>query len=469
MVDLSGLGREAAQIHEASLEVLENVGLRFAHQEAVELLAARGFTVRGEVVRFPRTRLLDLVSAAPASFKLFGRRPGLEVELGGGVSQPAPAYGAPFISQGNGSLRPAEVEDFRRLIKLYHQSDHFNINGGLPVQPAGHGLEVLLYESLRLTDKVLLTGNGSREEMINLMAMLELVFGPPTELAARPRTATIISPQSPLGYDRDQLETLILFARYGQPVVISPGGMPGATSPMTMAGTLVQNNAELLAGTAVAQAVRPGAPVVYGIVTAMMDMRLGYLAIGSPEFVQSQRYVMELARAYGLPTRGGGALTDAHALSAQSGYESMLVLMASMINGIDLIIHAAGILQGFKSVSYEKLMVDLEMIGMVEHYLKPIRIDRESLAVEAIGRQGHGGNYMLDPTTLRSCRSEPFLPGLAIRGKADGAGDEKYRDRIKGRLEQSLAAYREPGLPKEVEDGLRSFLEDKGVRLPPDL
>lgn len=462
-MNLDGFSREAAAIHEAALKVLAEVGLRFRHPQALEVLAGKGFEVKADIVRFKSGPLLELIEAAPARVRLYGRRDDCRVELGADGTELAPAYGAPFISDRTGAWRPAELDDFRTLVKLFHQNDRFNINGGLPVQPAGVPLERLLYESLRLTDKVLMIGTGYREEMDNLMAMLAIVFGGPEALRARPRVTTIINSNTPLVFDRSQLDSLFALAENGQPPIVSAGMMPGASSPLPLAGTLAVGTAESLAGVALVQAIRPGSPVVYGGLVPPMDLRTGNLAGGGPELAQAARLVAELGHGYGLPVRSSAAATDAHTVSAQSGTESMLGLIAALDAGVDIMVHAAGIMHGFNAVALEKVITDFEMIEQVYYQRQPINIDADHLALESIAQVGPGGNYLLDPTTMKYCRIEPFIPKLAIRGHQPKPADEAYFDLIEAELNRLLGGYAEPSLDPDIDRRLRDFLTGRGI------
>lgn len=462
-IDLNKLNGDLRRIHEASLEVLSRTGMRILQPEAVEILAAEGFSVEGDLVRFDGDKLMALVERAPASFRMYGRDPECVIEVGGDNIEPAPAYGAPFIAEADGKVRDAELDDYRELVRLHHQSGLYKVNGGLPVHPAGVCVERLLYESLLLTDKVLMTGNGDRATAANLMAMLGIVFGSKEDLIAKPRVLTIININSPLVFDTNMVDSMIEFVSHGQPVAITAGGMPGASTPMTQAGNQAMANAERLMGIALAQAVRPGAPVMFGVMGCTMDMRRGALAYGGPESVKALKMGKALAEAYGLPTRGGGALTDAFSPGAQAAYESMLTLLTSCNLGLNLIIHTAGVLDGIKSISYEKMMIDFEMLGIALESIQPPVVDEERLALESMDRVGPGGNYLVEPETIKYCRKEVHMTDLALRGSASGDPEVEYTARIMNRLEDLLGAYRQPEFDPAVDQALRDFLAGKGI------
>jgi trimethylamine--corrinoid protein Co-methyltransferase len=246
--------------------------------------------------------------------------------------------------------------------------------------------------------------------------------------------------------------------------MVTPAAMAGATGPATLAGTMAMSNAEALAGIVAVQMIREGTPVIYGCQSTSADMRTGGYAIGCPEHALCVTYGAALARFYGLPCRGGGSPTDAKRVSVQSGYESMKVMMATCQAKIDLIVHGAGIMDGHAAMSYEQFVIDLEIIGMIRRFMRGIRVDDDSLALDIIKEVGSAGQFLTSPHTFRHCRSELWTPEISLRGAVSGEeADEKIMERIQKKHEKMLAGYQKPQLPADVGSSLHSYLKDTGV------
>ncbi|MBF0529582.1 MAG: trimethylamine methyltransferase family protein, partial [Deltaproteobacteria bacterium] len=219
-----------------------------------------------------------------------------------------------------------------------------------------------------------------------------------------------------------------------------------------------------LAGIVVVQMIREGTPVIYGCQSTSADMRTGGYAIGCPEHALCVTCGAELARFYGLPCRGGGSPTDAKRVSVQSGYESMMVMMATCQAKIDIIMHSAGILEGHAAMSYDQFVIDLEIIGMIRRFMRGIHVDDDSLALEVIKDVGSAGQFLTNPHTFRHCRSEFWTPEISLRGAVSGnEADEKIMARIQKKQEKMLSGYQKPRLPGSVESSLHSYLKDKGL------
>jgi trimethylamine--corrinoid protein Co-methyltransferase len=277
---------------------------------------------------------------------------------------------------------------------------------------------------------------------------------------------------SPLLFDRAMVEGLLAFARYGQPVIVTPFVMAGVMGPATLAGTLAQHNAEVLAGVALAQCVRPGTPVVYGTATSNVDLRSGSPAIGSPESALSVAVAAQMARHYGLPCRGGGALTDSPLPDAQSNYERMLVLLMSVLSGVNFMLHGAGVLESYLTVCYEQFVIDLELIAMVREVVRPLEITAETLALDTIDAVGPGGFFLDAPHTLRHFRQAHFLPHLSVRQPYDqwlAAGGRDAARRANERCRELLASYVEPAMDSAARDRLHNFVEQRKTEILRDV
>lgn len=455
------------QIHETTIAILEKTGVRFFRPEILDILKHNGVKVLAQTAYFTEAQIMRWISYAPAKFQLFARNPKYDMPIGGNHVEFGPGYGATKIVNPDGTARRGSVDDYISFLKLIQQSDYFNINGGILVQPAdvnpSDSFPVMLYLALAHSDKCLMGGPGGTRETMMVLDMLERVFGDPAALRQKPRIMTIINSVSPLQYDQETLERLILYARYGQPVIISPTVMAGTTGPITLAGTIALANAEALAGVAVAQMVREGTPAIFGFQAMASDMKTGAIASGSPESALCVKYGSRLAKSYGLPCRGGGAYTEAKCVSAQSGYESMIVMLTACSEGMNYIVHSAGILDSFNAMSYEKFIVDLEVIGMVNRFAADVRIDKDTLAEDVIREVGPGGEFLSTGHTLEHCRTELWSPGVSLRGALGGDFCQTQLFAIAQKKQQMIECYRKPELAGDILKGLRGYLQDNGI------
>lgn len=454
------------KIHHASMQLLSDCGIKILHPEILALIQKKGIKVNGDTVYFTEDQLMSWVQKAPSSFKLYARNPEYNMLLGGDIVEFAPSYGSPSVIEESGRVRPALVRDFVDFVRLYQVSRYFKINGGVVVQPTDivsiKSRPVMAYLTIVNSDKCLMTGTGDPIETRTILEMAALAFGGQEELIKKPRVMTIINMNSPLILDTGMLENMIEYVKYGQPVVIASCTMAGSTGPLTLAGTLALSNAEILTGIAVAQMLKEGTPVVYGNQTTTADMKTGNIAIGAPEGALCYCNSARLAKMYGLPCRGGGALSDAKSVSVQSGYESMLTLLATAQAGTNLIIHGAGILDSYNSMSYEQFAVDLEIIGMVKRFIDGISVNDKSLAMKVIKEVGIGGHFLGHPHTIENCRKEPYLPEISLRGRVMKNPDEALAKSIHRKVETMLAEFNKPELPASLDRKLVDFLTERG-------
>ena len=453
-------------IHDASMQILAECGIKILHPGIRELIKEAGIKVEGEIVHFAEDQLMKWVEKAPSSFKMYARNPQNDLEFGGNHVHFAPGYGAASIIELDGRVRPGLMDDYMKFIKIFHQSDVMNLVGGIMVQPSdidsSHCQPVMSYLTLANSDKCLMAGTGTQHETQTILEMLAIAFGGRDELINKPRVTTIINMNSPLILDHSMLENMIEYVKYGQPVVVASCTMAGSTGPITLAGTIALSNAEILTGIAVTQILRAGTPVFYGNQTTTADMRTGSIACGSPEGALCYATTARLAKDYGIPCRGGGAVTDARKISVQSGYESMMTLMAAANAGMNLIIHSAGIMDGYNSMSFEQCMVDLEIIGMVKRYIDGIKITKETLAVDVIKNIGIGGHFLSCDHTITYCRQEPFSPSISLRGRVTGDPNKVLMDNIAGKMAKIIAGFQKAELPADLDREIVAFLISRG-------
>lgn len=454
-------------IHEASMRILSRTGMRFEYPEAVKVLKENGIDVDDDgVARFTEEQLMYWVNKAPHAFTMYARNPKHNITVGGDHLNPAPGYGCPFVIDPDGEQHAAMTEDFVKFLKLYHQQPSFDINGGIIVQPddlpVDNATLLMLYMTLLYSDKVLLTGTADEKQVEAMMEVAKLVFGGEEELKKYPRMITLINTVTPLQLTNVMTESLFQFVKYRQPLVIGSLAQAGSTSPVTLAGSLAISNAEILAGIALCQMISPGTPVVYGCETTTADMRSGATAIGSPEGAICYNHTGKMADFYGIPSRAGGCLSDAKKVNAQAGYESMMTFMACRDANINFMIHAAGIMDAYASMSYEKLIVDFEVIDYVNRYCRRFEINEETIPEDLIDEVGQDGVYLTEDHTFEYCRTEPLTPEISVRGTAEEPGTA-LENNIQRKIDAMLDAYVQPELDRDIHSEIKKILLSRGV------
>ena len=291
--------------------------------------------------------------------------------------------------------------------------------------------------------------------------MTRILFG--GDLGDRAVVLGLINSLSPLGYSTEMLDALIEYARSRQPVVIAALAMAGSTGPVTLAGVLAMQSAELLAGIVLTQMISPGTPVIFGSTSTNIDMKSGALCIGSPELSQMVAAHAQLARYYGIPSRSGGSLTDASSPDAQAGFESMMALLTTANSGVDFVLHSAGILSAYLAFSYEKFVLDDEMCGMVRRLRRGFVVSPETLAYDVIAKVGSGGNYLMEDHTVERCRSEFWKPGVCDRGGLEawmGGGRRDAVARARTRWQKLIRDHKDPELDPIISRHLQAYLQE---------
>ena len=457
---------ELNKIHDASIDLLATVGVQFDDDEAVDLFKSNGFKVDGKTVFFTEKKIRGALDAAPSKFKLVARNPAKSVAIGGDDFALVPGYGASFIISKRGLQREATLADYHKFCQLVQTSEVINVNGFLMVSPwdlppdSAH-LE-MLYANIMYCDKPFMGSPLSREAARDCLNMLGIVWGSLEKVKEMSVTVSLITPLSPFRYTAEMAGSIIELARYNQACIFGALLMAGSSGPMSLAGLLAQQNAEILAGVTLTQLANPGAPVIVGGTSAIMDMRTGCLSMGSPEVSRLTSATIQMAKFYNLPARAGCSNTDAHVADAQAGFESALILMTAIRNGSNFVLHAAGILGSYSAMSFEKFIIDEELCRMVIEILKPITISEESIDTNFIKEVGIGGDYLIQKKTLEQCRTAFFLPNLVNR-RGYGGWQEDGHPRIDEKaaevLDDRLSSYIKPDIDPQIEKDLRAYIQ----------
>jgi trimethylamine---corrinoid protein Co-methyltransferase len=322
----------------------------------------------------------------------------------------------------------------------------------------------MMFSSITLCDRPFMGSPVSRQAAVDAVEMAAIVFGGKEKIAEDPVMLPIISVISPLQYSKEMAGSLIEFARAGQPILDASLVMGGSSGPVSLAGIMALQNAEVLAGLTLAQLVRPGIPFIYGATSCPTDMKTGSLAIGGVENAMLVSATAQMARFYGLPSRSGGALSDAHFPDMQAGIESTLSLLTAVRSGINFVLHACGILGSFVEMSFEKFLADEELCGMVKKMHRPIDMGDEAIDLEVIKEVGIGGQFLTQPRTLELCRTEYFLPDV-IKRQSYGMWNEAGRKRLDQEATEVLArrldGYEKPDMDPAIERDLARFVAER--------
>lgn len=458
---------EIEAIHHASLRLLKETGMEIMHEESRKLLRAAGADVdeATQRVRFDPAFIEDKIRTAPSRFTLQARNPARNLTVGDGSLIFAATGGPAFVSDLDRGRRAGNYADMCDYIRVVHSLNIIHQEGGCPCEPTdlppdSRHLDFYL-AAIRLTDKnwqCWALGGYRVEDAIDMLA---ITLGQTRdELKNNPATLTIINSNSPLRLDIPMGEGLCAMAGAGQPIALTPFTLSGAMSPITIAGALTQQNAEALALIALAQIVNPGTPVLYGGFTSNVDMRTGSPAFGTPEYAKAQIASGQLARRYNVPFRSSN-VTASNVVDVQAAYEGGMSLWSTVMGGVNLIEHAAGWLEGGLTASFEKLILDAEMLQMMRSFLDPIGVDEASLAVETIGEVGPGGHFFGTSHTLARFENafyEPMLSDWRNFENWHESGAKTGTERANLIWKELLRTYEQPPLDPAIDAELEAFV-----------
>ena len=458
---------EVERVHAASMEILSEVGIKVDYGRARKLFQEAGAEVdeESQAVRIPESLVHWALEQAPSSFTLYGNDPAFYVEIGG-ESTVFAGLGTPthILDPETGQRREVTLADLHRHLKIIDGLDHIH-NSQMDIWPADIPMTTIHTEAImawaRLSRKSFGMGCYGFLPTLDMMRMMAIAVGGKEELRVRPRFFAICSVSSPLQMIQMQAEGLLICAEYGQPLAMSPEAIAGSTAPATLAGLLAQQNANILAHITLAQIARPGTPVLYGTVSTITNMRLGTVALGAVETGLITAASAQMARYYGLPSRGVGGTTESKLEDVQAGAERIATLLPAVLSGVNFIT-CGGTLDSTMLESHLLLVLDDELCGMALRMARGIEVTDESLALDVIRRVNFSGHYLNQPHTARHFRREHFMPRLMVREGYDAwekGGRETVLDRARERMEEILAAHQPRELDPAVERELESYLQ----------
>ena len=454
-------------IHNASMKVLEEVGILFLNDTALTVFEQQGCRVDWDSkrVRMDRAWVMAQVAKAPSHITITPRNPARTITFGGRYFNFGQVASPPNVMDLDQGRRIGTRVDFQNFLKLAQAYNCIHFSCGYPVEPMDMHPSIRhldgLFDKLTLTDKVVHAYALGTERIEDAMEMVRIAAGlTHAEFEAKPRMFTNINSTSPLKHDWPMLDGAMRMAARNQMVVVSPFTLAGAMAPVTLAGALTLQNAEGLAAIALLQAVRAGAPVIYGAFTSNVDMKTGAPAFGTPEFVRAMQISGQLARRYGLPLRASNA-NAANALDAQAVWESAFSLQGSCSGGANLIYHAAGWMEGGLSASFEKFIIDCEMLQQIIYAQRPIEVNAASLAVEAIAEVGPHGHFFGCDHTQDRYRDAFYAPLLSDwRNYETWAEDGGLwaHQRANTQYKVVLNNYEAPPMDSAIHDELADFV-----------
>ncbi len=458
------------KIHDTSLRVLEEFGIAFNHDDAVDILERAGCEVDRDalpapLVKFPRAFVLEQIAKAPSEFPIYARNPKNDIVMGGNHMVLAPVYGPPNVQDLDKGRREATLHDFHNFVKLAQVVPDLHNAGGVVCEPndepqATRHLD-MIHALLTLSDKTFMGNVVSAENANDTIEMAAMVFGGREKIAQNPVLLALVNVNSPRLYDTRMLDSLVTYARARQPLIITPFILAGAMSPVAVGGTLVQQNAEALAGIVLTQLINPGTPVVYGSFLSNSDMQSGSPAFGTPESAAALFVSAQLARKYKLPFRSGGGLTSSKVADAQAMWEANNTFWPTFLACTNFVLHAAGWLESGLVSSYEKFVMDVEQLRIMQVFLRGIALDEEGMALDAFEEIGPGGYFFGAAHTMRHFRDAFYRPLIAdvqnyVRWEQKGAETADVRaNRV---WKKWLKEYEPPPLDEGIAEGLREYV-----------
>ena len=453
-------------IHNASLRVLAEVGMDFMLPEARDILRKAGAKIDGERVRFDPDMIMEALSHAPSSFTVHARNPERNMEIGGPNISFGTVGSPPNAHDRDGGRRTGNRQDFQKFIKLAHHFNAIDFMSGYPVEPIDVHAGVRHLEVLRdvsfITDKPFVAYSLGTERIRDAMEIARIGRGISQEQFDRePTLSTIVNTNSPLKLDNNMLIGMMEMCAHNQIVCVTPFTLAGAMAPVTVAGALVEQNAEALAGLAFCQLVKKGSPVMYGGFTSNVDMKSGAPAFGTPEYMKSTIIGGQLARRYGIPYRTSNT-NAANTLDAQAAYESVFSLWALTMGGGNFIMHGAGWMEGGLVASFEKFVLDCDLIQMCKAFMQPLEINDDALGIDAIKEVGPGGHFFGAAHTLARYENAFYAPIISDwrnYQQWDAAGQPTAYDKANAVYKQALNEYQQPPMDEAVRDALNDFVD----------
>ena len=470
-VDL--LGPEQVQtIHDASMDVIEEVGVEFRCDDAIALWREAGADVDGVRVRIGRDLLMSLVDTAPSSYTMVARDPTHTVTVGDGKTIFTPSYGAPYVLGLDGVRRSASREDFRNFTRLNHLSPALHMSGGVVCEPMDvpvpkrhlHMMDALL----SLSSKPFMGAVTSMERAEDSLHMAGIVFG--QEFVRDTTVMTCLANgNTPLVWDKTMLDSVRVFAGANQATLFSPFVLGGASTPASTIGAVIQVNIEALTGVAFSQLVRAGAPALYGQWLSTVSMKTGAPQAGTPEICHMNLLTAQMARHYGLPSRCSGSCTSSKLVDAQAGYEAGRNMYGVLMSGTNFVLSTTGYLESAMCQSYAKWVLDSEQLEMMYRLGSGVSFDDLDEVLGTMREVPPGGHHLGTAHTLANFQTAFSMPEMMNSDNYEqwlADGSLSAEDRAAARCRELLEEYEEPALPDDIRAELDEFVARRDAELP---
>ena len=454
-------------LHRTSMRILSELGIKVMSEKVMDLFEQAGAIVdRGErIIRADESLIMQAIKQAPASFTLTSRNPAKVLTLGGKALTFGLVAGPPNVHDRVNGRRPGNLTDYQNFIRLAHHFNAIHIIGNQVVAPMelpANSRHLDTYRAnLTLSDRCFHCTAIGRGRALDGIKMMAIARGHTLEqMRASPGVITIISVNSPRLLDDAMTDGLTVMAEHGQPVTVTPFTLMGAMTPVTLAAALAQQNAEALFGVALTQLINPGTPVMYGGFTSNVDMRSGAPAFGTPENTKANVIGGQLARRYGLPYRSSNS-NASNAVDLQATYETGMATWGAVLGGANMIYHAAGWLEGGLTASYEKLILDVEILQNMMEFLQPLSFSEDDLGFEAIKSVPAGGHFFGAEHTMSRYESafyRPMLSDWQNHGAWEASGSRDALERATSLWQQALKEYEEPATDPAIREELDDYV-----------
>lgn len=456
---------EITKVHEASLKILEETGVVFDSEEALDIFKQHGAKVDGETVYFSDKMVENALELCPSTFRWQAKNDARSITVGEGFAI-QPNGGPKDIQDLEKGRRAGSLEDYANIQKLCQASDVISIVGSAPVDP--YEVEVnekhlyIMYEILKNTDKPFMGYIVHGHQARQMLDMAEIAMGQKDFLLDNYTIAVSVNPLSPLAYTKDQLETTIEYTKRKQPVFILPCILAGVSGPISLLGTVVQQNTEILAAIVLVQLINPGNPIVYSPSSTAANMRSGGYITGPPEASLINTANLQMALdLYSLPTRTMCGMTDSKTIDYQAGYETMQNLMMGMLSGAHIIHQCLGVLDSIMCTSYEKFIIDEELLSRVMRISKGIDTSEDALSVDVIQEVSHKGEYLTHDSTFQHF-SDFWQPTVSVwdsYGEWEEKGSEDIVVKANRRFKEILKSCPDSLIDPALDNDLKTYME----------
>ncbi len=463
---------QVRRIHDASMDIIEEVGVEFRCDDAIGMWRAAGADVEGVTVRIDREHLMSLVGTAPSSYTMVARDPAHTVTVGDGKTIFTPSYGAPYVLDLDGVRRQATLLDFRDFTKLNHLSPALHMSGGVVCEPMDVPVpkrHLYMTESLlKYSSKPFMGAVTSMDRAEDSLHMAGIVFGQDFVRETTVMTC-LANANTPLVWDKTMLDSVRVFAAANQATLFSPFVLGGASTPASTVGAVIQVNIEALTGVAFSQLVRTGAPALYGQWTSTVSMRTGAPQAGTPEICHMNLLTAQMARHYDLPSRCSGSCTSSKMVDAQAGYEAARNMYGVLMAGTNFVLSTTGYLESAMCQSYAKWVLDSEQLELMYRLGSGVSFDDLDEVLDSMRSVPAGGHHLGTEHTLANFQTAFSMPEMMNSDNYEqwlADGSQSAEERATARCRQMLDEYEEPALDDHVREELDDYVARRDAELP---